>query len=163
MKRNNAIPRNHFKKTAKIFKTWFHQKPQADIRRKLREEKATTSFPMPTEKLRPIVRCPTIRYNTKVRLGRGFNPEECEAAGIDYNYARTIGIAVDMRRKARNTESFNSNVERLKEYLSKITIYNSKQEALESGATQHKGVIMPIVRKTPVVESIKVSDIASYN
>lgn len=163
MKRNNALPNNRFKKTALKIKTWFEQ-PARHIRRaEARKEKAEKIFPMPTEKLRPIVRCPTIRYNKKLRLGRGFTAEECKAADLDFNYARTIGIAVDLRRKNNNAESFNANVLRIKEYLSKITIFKSMKEAKESGATQHKGTIMPIVRSVPVVKVISKAEVSSFN
>ncbi|KAJ1073641.1 hypothetical protein K5549_021767, partial [Capra hircus] len=49
--------------------------------------------------LRPVVRCPTVRYHTKVRAGRGFSLEELRVAGIHKKVARTIGISVDPRRR----------------------------------------------------------------
>lgn len=118
---------------------------------------------MPTEKLRPVVRCPTIRHNKKVRLGRGFTAEECAAAGVEYKYARTVGVAVDLRRKNNNAEAFNANVERLKEYLGKITIYRSFKEAKLAGAKQHTGVVMPILRGVPKVSTVSASEVASFN
>merc|ERR550517_2004174 len=69
----------------------------------------------------------SIRYNMKVRKGRGFNPAELKAVGLSSRNARTIGIAVDMRRKNKSDESFERNVERLKEYLGQVVIL-SKQE-----------------------------------
>ena len=39
-------------------------------------EKARRVFPRPASSLRPIVRCPTFRYNTRVRAGKGFSLEE---------------------------------------------------------------------------------------
>lgn len=162
MKRNNAIPNSHFKKTSITYRTWFNQPARAMRRGKARIAKAKRMAPMPTEKLRPAVRCPTVRHNKKLRLGRGFTPEECAAAGFDYVYARSIGISVDMRRRNRNAESFNLNVERLREYSSKITIYNSRKEAKEAGAVQHIGRIMPIYNSAPVVATIKPSDVSSY-
>ncbi|KAJ1345955.1 hypothetical protein KIN20_000598 [Parelaphostrongylus tenuis] len=68
---------------------------------------------------RSVVRCPTQRYNRKVRLGRGFTLDELKAVGIGKREARTIGIAVDYRRTNRSLESLQANVERLKEYKSK--------------------------------------------
>lgn len=42
-----------------------------------RAKKARTIAPRPAAgPLRPIVRCPTFKYNTKVRAGRGFTLEE---------------------------------------------------------------------------------------
>lgn len=163
MKRNNALPSNHFKKTSLRIRTWFNQPARHSRRKENRKIKAKACYPMPTEKLRPIVRCQSIRYNKAVRLGRGFTPEECEAVGLDYKYARTIGIAVDLRRNNRNAESFNANVDRLREYQSKITIFSSFKEAKQAGAKQHIGAIMPIVRHAPVVPAINAGDIASFN
>lgn len=162
MKRNNAIPNNHFKKTALRYKTWFNQPAQAARRKSVRIAKAKRLSPMPVEKLRPVVRCPTIRYNRKVRLGRGFTPEECEAAGFDHFFARSIGISVDFRRRNSNSESFNANVERLREYRSKVTIFSSKKEAFEAGAKQHVGPIMPVFNRAPLVDAIKPSEVSSY-
>lgn len=163
MKRNNALPSNHFKKTAQMVRTWHNQPARHARRNAARKEKARECFPVPTQKLRPEVRCPTIRYNKKVRLGKGFTAEECKAAGLDYKYARTIGISVDLRRNNRNLEAFNINVQRLTDYLGKITIYKSFKEAKQAGAQQHIGEIMPIVKSTPVVSTITVDEIASFN
>ena len=55
--------------------------------------------------LRPAVHCPTIKYNAKVRLGRGFSLEELKGAGIPVKFAPTIGIAVDLRRTNKSAES----------------------------------------------------------
>lgn len=163
MKRNNALPANHFKKTCLRIKTWFNQPARNQRRRASRVLKAKAIAPLPLQKLRPIVRCPTIRYNKKERLGRGFTAEECVEAGMDYNYARTIGIAVDLRRNNRNAEAFNANVERLKEYRSKITIYSSVKEAKEANAVQHKDTVMPIIRKQPLVNTVDLSEVANIN
>lgn len=163
MKRNNAIQNNHFKKTALRIKTWFNQPGRNKRRTAARKEKAAACYPLPTEKLRPIVRCPTIRHNRKARLGRGFTAEECAAAGVDYNYARTVGVAVDLRRKNNNSEAFEANVERLKEYLGKVTIYNSFKEAKQAGVEQHTGVVVPIQRAIPTVVSIGASEVSSFN
>merc|ERR1712126_175571 len=140
MKRNNALPNNHFKKTAKQIKTWFNQPARKETRRLRRAEKGRTEYPMPTKKLLPIVQCQSIRHNRKERLGRGFTAEECKAAGLDFHYARTIGISVDLRRRNMNQEFFDRNVERLKTYQSKMTIYETLKEAKDAKAVQHKGV-----------------------
>lgn len=163
MKRNNALPANHFKKTALKIKSALNQPARHIRRRSTRIAKAAKIAPTPLQKLRPIVRCTTIRYNRKVRLGRGFTPEECAAAGLDYKYARTIGIAVDLRRNNRNQEGFHANVDRLKEYQSKITIFSSSKEAKEAGAVQHKGIIMPIERQTVIVPTVSANDVSSFN
>lgn len=163
MKRNNAIQHNHFKKTALRIRTWFNQPARHTRRNETRKAKAAACAPMPTEKLRPVVRCPTIRHNRKVRLGRGFTAEECAAAGVDYNYARTVGVAVDLRRRNMNEEAFNRNVERLKEYLGKIKIFKSFREAKEAGAKQHVGVVMPLAREVKKVVTITPSELVTFN
>jgi len=73
-----------------------------------------------------MVRCPTRRYNMKVRYGRGFTLEELKLAGLNAGYARTIGIAVDPRRQDTSMETRDMNVKRLKAYLSKLILFPSK-------------------------------------
>merc|ERR1712173_287102 len=67
-------------------------------RRQNRIAKAAKVAPRPLGKLRPVVSCPTYKYNLKQRAGRGFTLEEIKAAGLSKKFARTIGIAVDHRR-----------------------------------------------------------------
>lgn len=45
-------------------------------RRNARQAKAAAVAPRPIDKLRPVVRCPTIKYNRRVRAGRGFTLAE---------------------------------------------------------------------------------------
>merc|ERR1712000_360200 len=101
MKHNNAIPRNHFKKDwQNRVKTWFDQPARKQRRRVNRAKKAARVFPRPVAGLlRPLVQAPTKKYNAKTRLGRGFTLEELKAAGVSRYQARSIGIAVDHRRK----------------------------------------------------------------
>lgn len=69
-KGNNMIPNGHFHKDWQRFvKTWFNQ-PARKIRRNLnRVKKARSIAPRPAAgPLRPVVRCPTVRYHTKVSL-----------------------------------------------------------------------------------------------
>merc|ERR1712179_609833 len=89
-------------------------------------------------------------------MGRGFSFEELKTAGINPKYAQTIGIAVDHRRKNRSTESVQVNVQRLKEYRSKLILFphkagdgvNGVQESVEA-AVQLPGKIMPLVASKP--------------
>ncbi|KAK6294569.1 hypothetical protein J4Q44_G00353990 [Coregonus suidteri] len=92
-------------------------------------------------------------YHTKVRAGRGFTLEELKAAGIHKKTARTIGISVDSRRRNRSSESLQANVQRLKEYRSKLILFPRKASAPKKGdsteeelkmATQLSGAVMPI-------------------
>ncbi|KCZ75165.1 hypothetical protein H311_03861 [Anncaliia algerae PRA109] len=163
MKHNNELPNNHFRKTAIRFKTWFNQPARKAARKENRKIKGKKLYPMPINKLRPIVRCQTIRHNTRERLGRGFTPEECKAAGLEYTYARKLGISVDLRRRNKNQESFDQNVERIKTYMSKVTVYSDRAQARSSGAVQHKGKVMPLKKKEVIVEAIKAEEIAKLN
>ncbi|EEQ81895.1 hypothetical protein NCER_101492 [Vairimorpha ceranae BRL01] len=161
MKNNHILPNNH-RNTMKRVKEWHNQPSRALRRAKNRKMKAKALYPAPLKKLCPIVRCPTIRYNKKQRLGKGFTPEELKEAGIEVNYARKIGIRVDTRRRNMNKETLDLNSQRVKEYLSKLTIFKNGKEAKESGVKQHKGIIMPVIRNKPQVELIEKSAIESY-
>merc|ERR1712110_1377936 len=61
-------------------KTWFNQPARKERRRKDRGLKAAKVAPRPVKSLRPIVRCPTFKYNIKDRAGRGFTLEELKGA-----------------------------------------------------------------------------------
>ena len=80
VKHNNVLPNAHFKKNwQERVKCWFHQAPQKQVRRQRREKKAKAIFPRPVSgALRPVVHPPTRKYNTKLRLGRGFTFQELQ-------------------------------------------------------------------------------------
>ncbi|KAL1131099.1 hypothetical protein AAG570_012336 [Ranatra chinensis] len=160
-KRNNMIPNSHFHKDWQRFvKTWFNQPARKHRRRLARIKKANKLAPRPAAPLRPAVRCPTIRYHTKLRMGRGFTLEEVKRAGLCPGFARSIGIAVDHRRRNKSVESLQLNVQRLKEYRAKLILFPTKHskkvkkgEATEeerSMATQIPVPVMPI--KQPVIK-----------
>merc|ERR1712200_61233 len=116
-------------------------------------QKAARLAPRPTQLLRPVVRCPTFKYNIKERAGRGFTLEELRAAGLSKNTARTIGIAVDTRRRNRSFESLQNNAQRLKEFQSKLILFPLNAKKPKKGdatpeeiskATQLVGEVMPI-------------------
>ncbi|OQV19153.1 60S ribosomal protein L13 [Hypsibius exemplaris] len=141
--RNQVIPGNHFhKKWQQHVKTWFDQPAKKARRSKLRLKKAREIAPRPLGLLRSVVRCPTIRYNKKVRAGRGFTIQELKAAGIGKHVARTIGIAVDHRRRNKSVESLQLNTQRLKEYKSKLILFprtkNAKRGKDEATAEEQK-------------------------
>jgi len=142
-------------------KTWFNQPARKIRRRQARTARAARIAPRPLGKLRPVIHCPTYKYNVKVRAGRGFTLEELKAAGLSKNYAQTVGIAVDHRRRNKSVESLQLNAQRLKEYKSKLVLFpiNSKKprkgdstpEEL-SKAVQLAGAVMPI---KPVVKRVR--------
>lgn len=120
---NNVVPNNHFRKYwQKYVRTWFNQPGRKSSRRTLRQAKAAKVSPRPIGSLRPAVRPATARYNFKLRLGRGFTLDELKKAGISRSQAKTIGIAVDHRRKNKCEESLATNAARLTEYKQKLMI-----------------------------------------
>merc|ERR1712002_31487 len=149
-------------------RSWFNQPGHKKRRRVLRQKKASAVAPRPAHgSLRSIVRCPTNKYNTKVRMGKGFTLEELKAAGISAKQACTIGIAVDHRRKNRSTESLQLNVQRLKEYQSKLIIFPRKLSQPKQGdselnelemASQLLGPVLPIVDLPPEMKSRPITD-----
>jgi large subunit ribosomal protein L13e len=157
-KGNNAIPGEHFHKDwQRYVRTWFNQPARKTRRHQKRVKKAHEIMPRPVGgALRPIVRCPTFKHNTRVRAGRGFTIDELKAAGINKRVARTLGIAVDYRRRNKAVESLQLNVQRLKEYRAKLIIFPKKLGKPKKGdsteeelklATQMKGKrVMPIIR-----------------
>ena len=72
--------------------------------------------------LRPVVRKPTQRYSAQTRLGRGFTLLEVRNAGLNVDFARTIGISVDHRRTNKSTDTLQMNVNRIKNYLEKLVL-----------------------------------------
>ncbi|KAK7114886.1 large ribosomal subunit protein eL13-like [Littorina saxatilis] len=124
-KRNNIIPNGHFHKDwQRMVKTWFNQPARKKKRRMNRAKKARDIAPRPVAGLlRPSVRCPTFKYNTRLRPGRGFTLEELKGAQINQKQARSIGICVDFRRRNSSMESLQTNVQRLKEYRSKLILF----------------------------------------
>merc|ERR1712130_719740 len=115
VRHNNVIPNQHFKKKWQFYvKTWFNQPARKKRRSDARKAKAQAVFPRPVAgALRPGVSGQTVRYNMKKRAGRGFTLEELKEAGIPAKFAKTIGIAVDHRRRNRSLESLQLNAARL--------------------------------------------------
>lgn len=122
-------------------------------------------FFRPVKLLRPVVHCPSFRYHTKVRAGKGFTLAELKSGGLNKRFARTIGIAVDPRRRNKSVQSLQTNVQRLKEYKLNLILFPlnkkkaSKSEATEEEmklATQVKGEVMPIRHQGPAKAKARV-------
>lgn len=83
-------------------------------------------------------------------------------------FAQTVGIAVDRRRRNKSVEGQQENIQRLKEYRSKLILFPvhanrklRKGEATEEErktATQHKGTVLPIVNAQPEIEFRQITD-----
>lgn len=128
---NNVIPNGHFHKNwKKYIKTWFNQPMRKQRRRHIRARKAASVFPKPVAHLKPIVHCPTTRYNTKIRIGRGFSLLELKEAKLNKKFAKSIGISVDYRKFNKSVAGLTANVRRLKEYVHNIIILpkNNKKQ-----------------------------------
>lgn len=90
VKGKNAIPVNHLHKDwQRYIRCWFDQPMRKKRRARARLQRSSRVYPRPVESLRPVVRCPTARYNTKIRLGRGFTLDELKAAGVHRLEARS--------------------------------------------------------------------------
>jgi len=134
IKHNQQIQKNHFHKDwQRYVRCHFDQPGKKKSRRNARVAKAAKVAPRPVDKLRPVVRCPTIKYNRRVRPGRGFSLVELKAAGIPRKFARTIGISVDPRRQNLSEEGLKANVERLQEYRKRLILFPRRNGKTKSG------------------------------
>mmetsp|Transcript_8153 Transcript_8153/g.13151 ORF Transcript_8153/g.13151 Transcript_8153/m.13151 type:complete len:204 (+) Transcript_8153:67-678(+) len=169
VKHNNVVPNAHFHKDWQNRVKVTLDQPMRKLRRRLkRKQKAEAIAPRPVAGLlRPVVRCATQRYNTKVRAGRGFTLQELREAKISPKLAPTIGIAVDHRRRNKCVESLQLNVQRLKEYQARLIVFPRKGGKIKKGdatveetnaATQLKGALMPVTQPKVVVETMAITD-----
>ncbi|KAF2843273.1 ribosomal protein L13e [Patellaria atrata CBS 101060] len=141
IKHNQQIQKNHFRKDwQRRVRVHFDQPGRKQRRRNARIAKAAAVAPRPVDKLRPIVRCPTIKYNRRVRPGRGFSLAELKAAGIPRKLAPTIGIAVDPRRANLSEESLKVNVERLQEYRKRLILFPRRSGQTKTGDASKEDV-----------------------
>merc|ERR1712112_372063 len=167
-KRNNIVPNGHFHKDwQRYVKTWFNQPARKIRRRRTRIEKAARIAPRPLGKLKPIVSCPTFKYNLKQRAGRGFTLEELKQAGLSKKYAQTIGISVDFRRRNKSVESLQLNAQRLKEYKSKLILFPLSAKKPRKGeatpeevskAVQLAGEVMPVKPSAKRIRAMEITD-----
>ncbi|GME89701.1 unnamed protein product [[Candida] boidinii] len=148
IKKNLPILKNHFRKHwQERVRVHLDQAGKKVSRRQARAAKSARVAPKPIDSLRPIVRCPTIRYNRKVRAGKGFSLAELKAAKLAPKYARTVGIAVDHRRVNRNVEGFEANVARLEEYKKSLIIFDKATKP--TGEQVSTAATFPIAQPAP--------------
>jgi len=159
---NRVLPNAHFRKRktwAKLAKTWFNQPARKVRRRSNRAAKAQAVAPRPVAgAVRPVVSCPTFRYNARQRLGRGFTKDEIVAAGMSLVQAQQLGVAIDKRRRNKSQENLQRNVQRLKEYRSKLVVL---PKSGNTDVEQVRGTSVMPVNPNPaanVVESAVISD-----
>ncbi|KAK4951654.1 60S ribosomal protein L13 [Elasticomyces elasticus] len=171
IKHNQQIQHNHFRKDwQRRVRVHFDQPGRKQRRRNARQIKAALVAPRPVDKLRPEVRCPTIKYNRRVREGRGFSLVELKAAGIPRKLAPTIGISVDPRRANLSEESLARNVQRLKTYRERIILFPRNAKKPKSGdataeeaksareKNKHDGVVERNTVAFPIVNEVSVKE-----
>jgi len=151
-KHNNVLHANHFRKDwQRRVRTWFDQPGSKVRRRRARTAKAAALGVRPLTLLRPAVRAPTVRYNRKLREGRGFTLAELKEAGIGRKDARGIGIVVDHRRRNLSEEGKALNVERLKAYKAKLIIFPRKANKPKKGDSTGDALKAPTTRVNPAL------------
>ena len=169
VKHNNVLANVHCRKHwQERVKTHFNQPAKKKARRVARAARAAKLDPRPVDLLRPVVRCATLKYNRRVHLGRGFSIEELKAAGVNPKEARSIGIAVDHRRRNKSNESLETNVDRLKQFLYKLILFprgqrlnakkgDSAPEVTKSAQQVEGLIVMPIEEKKAIVETMEIA------
>ncbi|KAJ3816015.1 60S ribosomal protein L13 [Lentinula novae-zelandiae] len=152
---NNVLHANHFRKDwQRRVRTWFDQPGRKLRRRNARKTKAATLGVRPLTLLRPAVRGQTIRYNRKLREGRGFTLAELKDAGIGRKEARGVGIVVDHRRRNLSEEGKKLNVERLVAYKQKLIVFPRKAGKPKKGDSSTEDLSATTTRVTlPLPES----------
>merc|ERR1712023_333243 len=136
MKHNNQIHsvRKFRKYWQRYVKTWFDQPARKKARRMARDKKAQSIAPRPVAgAVRPLVHGTTIKYNSKVRIGRGFSLAEIKAAGLGKLEARSLGVAVDHRRRNRSVGGLQTNVQRLREYKANLVVFPRNAKKMKKG------------------------------
>ncbi|TFY82342.1 hypothetical protein EWM64_g1683 [Hericium alpestre] len=145
---NNVLHDNHFRKDwQRRVKTWFDQPGRKLRRRNARKAKAATLGVRPLSSLRPAVRGQTVRYNVKIREGRGFTLAELKEAGIGKKEARGVGIVVDHRRRNLSVEGKQLNVERLKAYKERLIVFPRKAGKPKKGDSSAEELAAPTIRQ----------------
>jgi large subunit ribosomal protein L13e len=148
--KNNRVPNDHLRKQwYHRVKTYFDDPARKKRRQAARSLRAKKIAPRPIEgPLRPLVRCPTVRYNRRVRLGRGFTRSELLAAGVDPSRARFLGIAVDkFRVHSKDEANKAANVDRIRQYAAHLVRVHSKPTVGADGT------------KTPSAEKLPASEV----
>merc|ERR1712167_71901 len=136
MKHNNQIHscRKFRKYWQRYVETWFNQPARKASRRAARDKKAALVHPRPLAgAVRPVVHPPTVKYNSKVRVGRGFSLAELKAVKLGKLEARSLGIAVDPRRRNRSVNGKQANEQRLREYKANLVVFPRNAKKTKKG------------------------------
>ncbi len=164
VKHNNVIPNVHLRKHWQTnVRVWLNQAARKKSRLQARRAKAASIAPRPLDHLRPVVHCTTIRYNHRQRNGRGFTLQEIKAAGLGVNFARSVGIAVDHRRKNRSQESLDKNKQRLLQYVNNLALFSRNEKKPITKAKAGTLNDTPKVLIIFIQENLKVNADATVN
>jgi len=129
VKKNNSIPKAHFKKKWKSnIKTWFATFQKKKKRTKKRKEKDKYSFSLAKisrDFLRPLVHSPTKLHNMKIKIGRGFSKNELSKASISKKDSFSLGIGFDKRRRSKSV-SEQLNFRRIENFLERAVFEKKK-------------------------------------
>ncbi|KIJ68519.1 hypothetical protein HYDPIDRAFT_146733, partial [Hydnomerulius pinastri MD-312] len=156
---NNVLHANHFRKDwQRRVRTWFDQPGRKLRRRTARKEKAAKLGVRPLTLLRPAVRAQTVRYNRKLREGRGFTLAELKDAGINRKEARGVGIVVDHRRRNLSEEGKALNVERLKAYKAKLIVFPRNASKPKKGDSTGDDLKAETTRTAPPIPNAYVHE-----
>merc|ERR1712159_968507 len=173
MKHNNQIHscRKFRKYWQRYDKSWHDQPARKKSRRTARDKKAIAVAPRPIAGcVRPLVHPPTVKYNSKLRIGRGFSLAEIKAAGLGKLEAQSLGIAVDPRRRNRSVNGKQTNEQRLREYKAKLVVFprngkktkqgwkaDSKPEETATATQVTSQAVMPYTKAVEDIEYRKIS------
>lgn len=125
-------------------RTWFDQPGRKVRRRQARRSKAALLGARPLEPLRPAVRAQTVRYNTKIRQGRGFSLSELKEAGVSPKAALRLGIIVDHRRRNLSEEGKKLNVERLLAYKQRLILFPRRASKPKKGDSTVRCIFLDV-------------------
>merc|ERR1711959_821537 len=155
MKHNNQIHsvRKFRKYWQRYVKTWFNQPARKKSRRDARHKKAAAIAPRPVAGcVRPLVHPPTVKYNSKTRIGRAFSVAEIKGAKLSKLEAKQL------------------NEQRLREYRANLVVFPRNAKAAKKGwktdasaeetavATQFVGkVVMKKGASESKVETMKIT------
>jgi large subunit ribosomal protein L13e len=118
MKHNNVLPNVHLRKDWKSYtRVKFNQAKQKTKRYLLRKQGLTSK-----QLLRPLIICPTNKYNIKSRIGKGFSLLELKKSGITKKQALSLGISIDHRRRNLSNNQLLININRLINYKESMII-----------------------------------------
>jgi hypothetical protein len=80
-----------------------------------------------------------------------------QAAGLESRYAKTVGINVDHRRTNKSEATFQLNVNRLKDYKSRLVVLSKKTTKIDT--PQLTTELMPEPKKESAVSYIKLTEV----